>query len=437
MLATLAGAGDRRAVRASRSRCCCCVLPPNAYEDAFAADCAGSTSAALGARLPRCACAQAELPTAGRRRASTRSASSTGSCTRTTTTCVNVGGWERAADHGHRCRGGGARSSRAISGRCCIGDADYRAFKAQHAAALQPCRRCRCARSLLLMPGPTPSARRAPRPARRPLTDGSDARQPVGRRSRRSTRRRVSARRSPSSAAILSARPWDWEVRVVDDGSADGPARSSSEAAARSRASSLQREPHRGKGGAVKAGLLRRAATYRFICDADLSMPVAELPRFLPPTLTDFDVAIGSREGHGARRIGEPLVRHLAGRASTTRVQQLMVRASTTRSAGSRCSRRRGRGDLSARDGRRLGVRHRGAATSPVRAGCGSWRCRSSGTTGGSRSSACSATARHVWRAAEHQGEGAEGRVRSADAQSAVRGARSAMSDSALRIAGW
>ena len=55
-------------------------------------------------------------------------------------------------------------------------------------------------------------------------------------------------------------------------------------------------------------------------------MPVGELPRFLPPTLNAFDVAIGSREGHGARRVGEPLVRHVAGRVFNYAVQQLTVR---------------------------------------------------------------------------------------------------------------
>ena len=54
-------------------------------------------------------------------------------------------------------------------------------------------------------------------------------------------------------------------------------------------------------------------------------MPIAEIARFLPPQLTEFDVAIGSREGQGARRIGEPAVRHLAGRGFNYLVQNLMV----------------------------------------------------------------------------------------------------------------
>ena len=124
---------------------------------------------------------------------------------------------------------------------------------------------------------------------------------------------------------FLLAHPWEWEVRVVDDGSADGTCRIVEDWQRREPKIVLQREPHRGKGGAVKAGLLASTARFRFICDADLSMPVGELPRFLPPTLTGFDVAIGSREGVGARRVGEPLIRHVAGRIFNHAVQRLTV----------------------------------------------------------------------------------------------------------------
>ena len=132
-------------------------------------------------------------------------------------------------------------------------------------------------------------------------------------------------------AAYLSGRDWTWEIRVVDDGSIDDTPRVVEEAssAAASRLSRpsivLQREPHRGKGGAVKAGMLAATSEWRFLCDADLSMPVEELERFMPPVLTGVEVAIGSREGAGARRVGEPLRRHVMGRVFNLAVQALVL----------------------------------------------------------------------------------------------------------------
>lgn len=123
----------------------------------------------------------------------------------------------------------------------------------------------------------------------------------------------------------LSCQPWDWDVRVVDDGSVDGTAAIAERHAATEPRIVVQREPHRGKGGAVKAGLLASRGAFRFICDADLSMPISELQRFLPPLAGPFDIAIGSREGKGARRVGEPLHRHLLGRVFNTVVQRLTL----------------------------------------------------------------------------------------------------------------
>jgi hypothetical protein len=64
---------------------------------------------------------------------------------------------------------------------------------------------------------------------------------------------------------------------------------------------------------------------YRFICDADLSMPIEELPRFLPPALAHADIAIASREAPGARRFNEPAYRHLIGRAFNLLVRWLAI----------------------------------------------------------------------------------------------------------------
>ncbi len=123
----------------------------------------------------------------------------------------------------------------------------------------------------------------------------------------------------------MQQRPWDWEIRIVDDGSTDRTASIAAGFASEEPRLVVQREPHRGKGGAVKAGLLAARGWYRFMCDADLSMPISQLMRFMPPLLDGFDVAIGTREGVAARRVGEPLYRHLVGRAFNAFVQQLIL----------------------------------------------------------------------------------------------------------------
>jgi glycosyltransferase involved in cell wall biosynthesis len=123
--------------------------------------------------------------------------------------------------------------------------------------------------------------------------------------------------------AELPASAGRWEIRVVDDGSTDETAKIVEQAAARDPRIVLQREPHRGKGGALRAGLIAARGARRFMCDADLSMPISELPRFLAVVPSECDVAIGSREGAGAKRVGEPGHRHAMGR-----VFNLLVRAS-------------------------------------------------------------------------------------------------------------
>jgi glycosyltransferase involved in cell wall biosynthesis len=126
-------------------------------------------------------------------------------------------------------------------------------------------------------------------------------------------------------AAFLGTQPFRWEIRVVDDGSMDGTAAVAEDFASREPRVVVQREPHRGKGGAVKAGLLKAKGHFSFICDADLSMPIEEILRFLPPAAPPFDIAIGSREGVRARRVGEPMYRHLMGRLFNRGVQWLVL----------------------------------------------------------------------------------------------------------------
>lgn len=127
--------------------------------------------------------------------------------------------------------------------------------------------------------------------------------------------------------AFLSQQNYDYEVIVVENGSSDDTAGVVERFAADHPYARLMVVDTRGKGLAVKAGMLAAKGEYRFICDADLSMPIEEIAKFLPPQADcPFDVAIGSREAPGAVRYDEPWYRHLMGRVLNLTIQVLAVR---------------------------------------------------------------------------------------------------------------
>ena len=127
----------------------------------------------------------------------------------------------------------------------------------------------------------------------------------------------------------------DAEVVIVDDGSADATASIVADASRSDPRIRLVRAAHAGKGAAVRRGMLEAAGTWRFLADADLSMPISELRRFMPPLAngkatgsdaTRADVLVGSLEAGGATRIGEPWSRHAIGRVFNWCVKLLVLR---------------------------------------------------------------------------------------------------------------
>lgn len=115
------------------------------------------------------------------------------------------------------------------------------------------------------------------------------------------------------------------EVLVVENGSCD---RTAEIADAVAKADPRFRAIHvtqAGKGRAVRTGMLEGRGRVIAFCDADFSMPVAELCRLYEAVESGADVAVGSREAPGARRIGEPWRRHLMGRVFNLLVRLLAV----------------------------------------------------------------------------------------------------------------
>ena len=138
-------------------------------------------------------------------------------------------------------------------------------------------------------------------------------------------------------AAYAGSQDYSWEVVVADDGSVDGTAALVETAAREHGEIRLVRLPHGGKGWAVRQGMLQAQGEYRFMCDADLSMSIDQLARFLPPALDGYDVAAGSRTMAGARRIGEPARRKLTAKGFNLLVRMLAPCGVSDTQCGFKC----------------------------------------------------------------------------------------------------
>jgi len=96
--------------------------------------------------------------------------------------------------------------------------------------------------------------------------------------------------------ACIRSRGWDAEVIVVNDGSTDTTARQVLDFSLSAPEVRLLENPgHRGKGFAVRSGLLQARGEIVMFTDADLSAPIGEAERLFDAILAGADIAIGSR----------------------------------------------------------------------------------------------------------------------------------------------
>jgi len=140
-------------------------------------------------------------------------------------------------------------------------------------------------------------------------------------------------------SAFLETQPYTAEIIVVENGSQDRTLELAQEYTARIANLRVFHEEARGKGLAVKRGMLEASGEYRFICDTDLSMPIAEVNQFIPPEQKHIDVVIASREAEGAVRYDEPAYRHFIGRVFNTLVRVLALPGLQDTQCGFKCFR--------------------------------------------------------------------------------------------------
>ncbi len=145
--------------------------------------------------------------------------------------------------------------------------------------------------------------------------------------------------------AFLSAQSFPSEIIVVENGSSDRTLEIARSYQERFVNLVVIHEEGRGKGLAVKRGMLAARGDFRITCDVDLSMPIEEVSRFIPPAL-DEDIVIASREAPGSIRYNEPQSRHIVGRAFNTVVRVLAIPGIQDTQCGFKCFSRKAAEEL-------------------------------------------------------------------------------------------
>jgi glycosyltransferase involved in cell wall biosynthesis len=105
----------------------------------------------------------------------------------------------------------------------------------------------------------------------------------------------------------LNKQKYSWEVLVVDDGSTDKTVKLVEKFVKDHKGFRLLKEPHRGKGGTVIAGMLKAHGENILFSDMDQSTPIDQLEKVLPKMEEGYDLVIGSR----AEREGASIIRKI------------------------------------------------------------------------------------------------------------------------------
>jgi len=125
----------------------------------------------------------------------------------------------------------------------------------------------------------------------------------------------------------LKAAGESYEIILVDDGSTDGTLEAARVFASGSESVRIVTYMlNRGKGYAVRQGVMASGGEYVAFTDADLSAPIEELEKLFAAIRKGYDIAIGSRAVRGAElRRHQPYYRELGGKLLNLAIQLLAV----------------------------------------------------------------------------------------------------------------
>lgn len=114
----------------------------------------------------------------------------------------------------------------------------------------------------------------------------------------------------------LTPQPFSWELIVVDDGSKDRTAEVGREWIVKiPHLKVIRHEINRGKGHAVREGVMNSDGQFVGFLDADYKIPVEEVDKIWPWFEEEYDVVIGSRDLNPSLvEVPQPIHRRIGSR---------------------------------------------------------------------------------------------------------------------------
>lgn len=141
--------------------------------------------------------------------------------------------------------------------------------------------------------------------------------------------------------AFLEAKPFSYEVIVVDDGSRDRTVEIAKEWGVEKKGFPvivLENVRNRGKGFSVRKGFQSAVGEYACFSDADLSTPIEDSDKLLKWNNEGFDVAIGSRALKESEiDLHQPWWREIMGKTFNKFVQIMAIRGIKDTQCGFKC----------------------------------------------------------------------------------------------------
>jgi len=140
-------------------------------------------------------------------------------------------------------------------------------------------------------------------------------------------------------AKYLASFSFQSEIIIVDDGSTDGTAKLAEEMTFLYPCLRvIHLKKNRGKGCAVRSGILEAKGKYILFSDADLSTPISEAEKLLVYLKSGYDIAIGSRKLPQSKiEVRQPFLRELMGSVFSIMVQVLVVQGVKDTQCGFKC----------------------------------------------------------------------------------------------------